>query len=126
MDKYSSLEIYIEFDNTLLLPELYEDDPITANWIDTKIKQDSNGVWAKMNRSDNGVNLSKQNRPSTGGGGTTRYTVTFNTNGGSSISAKTVNKNAVVSEPAQPQKEKYTFADRYMDKKMKNQYDFFT
>ena len=78
-----------------------------------------------MYKSDNGVTLSKQSRPSTGGGGTrTRYTVTFNTNGGSSISSKTVNKNAVVSEPAQPQKEEYTFAGWYMDKEMKNQYDF--
>lgn len=106
-------------------PEPYEDGPITVNWIDTKIKQDYDGVRAKMYKSDNGVTISNQNRPSTGGGGTrTRYTVTFNTNGGSSISSKTINKNAVVSEPAQPQKEEYTFAGWYMDKEMKNQYDF--
>ena len=123
-DKYSSSEIYIEFDNTLLLPEPYEDGPVTVNWVDTKIKQDSDGVRAKMYRTDNGVTLLKQNRPSTGGGGTIRYNVTFNTNGGSSISSKTVNKNAVINEPARPQKENYTFAGWYTDEDLKNQYDF--
>ena len=74
-DKYISSEIYIEFDNDLLLPEPYEDGPITVNWIDTKIKQDSDGVRAKMYKSDNGVTISNQNRPSTGGGGSVSKSV---------------------------------------------------
>ncbi|GAP71680.1 glycoside hydrolase family 5 [Candidatus Symbiothrix dinenymphae] len=40
----------------------------------------------------------------------TAYTVTFNTNGGSSVASKTVNSGATVSKPADPTRTGYTFA----------------
>lgn len=42
---------------------------------------------------------------SIGGGGTTRYTVSFDTNGGSKVSNKTVTRNTAVSEPTAPTKD---------------------
>lgn len=124
-DKYSNADICIEFDNSLLLPEPYEQNGEIIDWDDTKIKMDSDGVRAKMYCSDNAITLSKQNRPSTGGGGgVSRYTVTFDTNGGSSIVKQTVNRNTTVKEPEQPQKEEYNFAGWFTDKELTNQFDF--
>ncbi len=126
-DKYSNADIYIEFDNSLLLPEPYEQNGEIIDWDDTKIKMDSDGVRAKMYCSDNAITLSKQNRPSTGGGGgVSRYTVTFDTNGGSSIAKQTVNRNATVKEPERPQKEEYTFVGWFTDKELTKQFDFTT
>lgn len=68
-DKYVNTDIHIEFDGSLLMPEPYEVNGEIVDWVDTKIKMDSDGVRAKMYRSDNAVTLLKQNRPSTGGGG---------------------------------------------------------
>ena len=59
-----------------------------------------------------------------GGGGTTRYTVSFETNGGSKLSKQTVSKNTVIKEPAAPEKEGYDFAGWYTDKELKEKYDF--
>lgn len=59
-------------------------------------------------------------------GGITRYTVTFDTNGGNSISKQTVNRNATVKEPEQPQKEDYTFVGWFKDKELTKQFDFTT
>ena len=53
---------------------------------------------------------------SSSGGGTTRYTVKFDTNGGSSVSSATVTKNAKVAEPNTPEKDGYTFGGWYTDK----------
>ncbi|MDY3927829.1 MAG: InlB B-repeat-containing protein [Clostridia bacterium] len=61
-----------------------------------------------------------------GGGGITRYTVTFDTNGGSSISKQTVNRNATVKEPEQPQKEEYNFVGWFTDNELTKQFDFTT
>jgi len=64
--------------------------------------------------------------PSSGGGGSsvTRYTVKFDTNGGSSVSSATVNKNAKVAEPKTPEKDGYTFGGWYTDKEFAEKYDF--
>ena len=61
---------------------------------------------------------------SSGGGGTTRYTVKFETNGGSKVSSKTVKRNTAVSEPTKPTKDGYTFDGWYSDKELKTAYDF--
>ncbi len=45
----------------------------------------------------------------------TSYTVTFNTNGGSSVAAQTVTEGNSVSVPAAPTKEGYTFTGWYLD-----------
>ena len=64
--------------------------------------------------------------PSSGGGGSsvTRYTVKFDTNGGSSVSSATVTKNAKVAEPKTPEKDGYTFGGWYTDKEFAEKYDF--
>ena len=59
-----------------------------------------------------------------GGGGITRYTVSFETNGGSKVSSKTVTRNTAVTEPTAPTKDGYTFAGWYSDKELKTAYDF--
>lgn len=63
-------------------------------------------------------------RYNSGGGGTTRYTVKFETNGGSKVSSKTVKRNTAVSEPTKPTKDGYTFDGWYSDKELKTAYDF--
>ena len=64
-------------------------------------------------------------RPSSGGGTTTtRYTVTFDTQGGSKISSLSVTRNNVVKEPAEPTKEGYTFGGWFTSKECTEEYDF--
>ena len=59
-----------------------------------------------------------------GGGGVSKYTVKFETNGGSKVSSKTVTRNTAVSEPTAPTKDGYTFDGWYSDKELKTAYDF--
>ena len=61
-----------------------------------------------------------------GGGGrsTSRYTVSFESNGGSKVSNQTVTRNSVMKEPTAPAKEGYDFAGWYTDADLKNEYDF--
>ena len=59
-----------------------------------------------------------------GGGGTTRYTVSFDTNGGNKITSERVKKNGTLTEPAAPTKEGFDFAGWYIDKELKEKYDF--
>ena len=58
------------------------------------------------------------------GGGVSRYTVKFETNGGSAIKAITVNKNAVVTEPTVSTKDGFEFDGWYTDKELTTAYDF--
>ncbi len=66
------------------------------------------------------ITLANTNSGST----STRYTVTFETNGGSRIASRTVTKNSVMKEPAAPTKEGFDFAGWYSDKGLKTKYDF--
>lgn len=59
-----------------------------------------------------------------GGGGTTRYTVSFDTNGANSLSSQSVKRNAAAKEPAAPVKDGFDFAGWYTDKELKTKYDF--
>lgn len=65
---------------------------------------------------------------STGGGGsstvTSSYSVTFNTNGGSTIAKETIEANSVLEKPTAPTKEGYDFAGWYTDKELTTAYDF--
>ncbi len=61
-----------------------------------------------------------------GGGGVSRYTVKFETNGGSTVKAVTVNKNAAATEPTAPTKEGFKFEGWYTDKELTTAYDFTT
>ena len=63
-------------------------------------------------------------RTSSGGGGTTRYAVSFETNGGSELSKQTVTRNTAIKEPTAPTKEGFDFAGWYTDKELKEKYDF--
>ena len=127
-DKYSNADIYIEFNNSLLLPEPYELDGEIVDWDDTKIQMDEDGVRRKMYISDNAIALNAQRRSGGGmGGGSTAvssYTVSFNTNGGSEIAKATVKKNEAVTEPAAPVKDGYIFAGWFADEEFTEEYDF--
>ncbi len=59
-----------------------------------------------------------------GGGSTTRFTVTFDTQGGSAVDKKTVSRNATVEKPADPTREGYIFDGWYTDKDCTQEYDF--
>ena len=64
---------------------------------------------------------------STGGGGgrgTSRYTVSFESNGGSKVTNQTVTRNSVIKEPTAPTKENFDFDGWYSDKELKTKYDF--
>ena len=67
-------------------------------------------------------------RRSSGGGGggrsTSRYTVSFESNGGSKVSNQTVTRNSVMKEPTAPTKENFDFDGWYSDKELKTKYDF--
>lgn len=59
-----------------------------------------------------------------GGGGSTRHTVKFDTNGGNTIASKTVTRNTKVDEPAVPVRDGYTFEGWYTDSELTAAYDF--
>lgn len=63
-------------------------------------------------------------KSSGGGGGVTRYTVKFETNGGSAISNKAVTKNSKIAEPTAPTKEGYSFVGWFTDEELTTAYDF--
>ena len=52
------------------------------------------------------------------------YTVSYNTNGGSSVESEVVNKGYTASQPLDPTKDNCTFAGWYSDSKLKNKYNF--
>ncbi|MBE7042374.1 MAG: hypothetical protein E7399_02650, partial [Ruminococcaceae bacterium] len=59
-----------------------------------------------------------------GGSGTSYYSVTFNTDGGSKITSQRLRRNAKATEPAEPTKDGFEFEGWYTDKEYKNAYDF--
>ncbi len=63
-------------------------------------------------------------RRSSGGGGTSRYTVKFDTNGGSAVKSVTVTRNNKVSEPEKPTNGNAVFRGWYTDKELTKEYDF--
>lgn len=56
----------------------------------------------------------------------TKFTVTFNSNGGSAVPAQSVESGAKAVEPNAPSKAGYTFGGWYKDAALKNRYDFNT
>ena len=53
-----------------------------------------------------------------------RYTVSFETNGGNSITGQTVVKNGKVTKPVNPTRDGYIFGGWYTDKELTEKYDF--
>lgn len=84
---------------TFVMPN--SDVTVTANWV-------------KESGSSSG----------TGSGGTVRYSVSFETNGGQKISSQNVMKNGFAKEPEAPKKDGFDFAGWYTDKELKTKYDF--
>jgi uncharacterized repeat protein (TIGR02543 family) len=76
------------------------------------------------------ITVTRQAAPSSGssGGGSTpvetKYTVTFNTNGGSAVSSQSVVKEAKATKPADPSKAGFDFAGWYTDAALTSAYDF--
>ena len=54
------------------------------------------------------------------------YTVTYESNGGSTVPSQTVKYNEAANKPAAPTKSGYTFAGWYTEEKLTNKYDFAT
>ena len=63
-------------------------------------------------------------RTSGGGGGISRYNVSFETNGGNKLPNQSIAGGSVVKEPVTPTKEGFDFAGWYTDKELKNKYNF--
>lgn len=61
-----------------------------------------------------------------GGGLSAVYTVSFETDGGSKVSAKSVARNNKLTQPEAPTKDGFEFAGWYTDKELTNAYDFET
>ena len=60
----------------------------------------------------------------TGGSSVSKFTIKFETNGGSVVSDVSVTKNAKLSEPTAPVKDDFTFGGWYTDKELTTAYDF--
>ena len=61
-----------------------------------------------------------------GGGGVSKYTIKFETNGGTTVANKSVTRNAKLAEPTAPTKDGFKFDGWYTDKELKTAYDFDT
>ena len=70
------------------------------------------------------IRLYRRSSGGGGGRGTSRYTVSFESNGGSKVSNQTVTRNSVMKEPTAPTKENFDFDGWYSDKELKTKYDF--
>lgn len=62
-------------------------------------------------------------RPSSGGG-TTRYSVAFDSRGGSKVSIQMVNRNTAIAQPEDPTREGYTFEGWFTDRNCTKAYNF--
>ena len=61
-----------------------------------------------------------------GGGGISKYTVKFETNGGSTVKSQSVSRNTVAKEPENPTREGFSFEGWYTDKELTVKFDFAT
>ena len=59
-------------------------------------------------------------------GKTTKYTVTFDSNGGTLVESQEVEKNALATKPADPEKDGYVFVGWFSDSQLSEAYDFDT
>ena len=64
------------------------------------------------------------NRPASDGGNINSYTVTFNVDGGTEISQQKINKNGLISKPAEPEKREHIFIGWYKELTFENEWDF--
>ena len=122
---------------TMQTQQLTYDTPATlsnntftrTNFIFKEWNTNANGSGTKYNNGASVLNLSSTENatitlyaiwiPS-------KYTVTFNTNGGSSISPVTVDYNTKLSKPTDPIRDGYTFGGWYTNSSLTNVFDFNT
>ena len=101
-----------------------------ANYTTNGITQNgytvSGAVTVENNENSNVVTalFPRTSGSSSGGGGTTRYTISFETNGGSKVASRQVIRNTAMKEPTAPTKDGFDFAGWYTDKELKTKYDF--
>jgi len=81
--------------------------------------EDDNGTVKSIN-----ITVGAVSTPRGGGGGVKSYIVSFNSNGGSSLSSQTVVAGNKVTKPADPIKASYIFAGWFADSSLTSEYDF--
>ncbi len=91
----------------------------TGTFKETAVFTPANGNYAPLQ-----TTVSVTVYRSSSGSTAARYTVTFDAQGGSSVSSKTVERNGAVSEPAKPTREGYVFGGWFTDKGCTQAYDF--
>ncbi|MCL1873256.1 MAG: S-layer homology domain-containing protein, partial [Clostridiales bacterium] len=99
----------------------YKITPLVLSTAGTQIIEVSYTEGGKTEKATFSVTVN--NRP-TGGGSTVSYIVTFNSNGGSAVTSKTVTENTKVAKPADPTKEDLFFAGWYTDAALTTAYNF--
>ncbi|MDR1132285.1 MAG: DUF1593 domain-containing protein [Oscillospiraceae bacterium] len=73
------------------------------------------------------VTVGEPNQPIGGGGGaTTTYTVTFDSNGGSTVASQSIKSGETAGTPVNPTRAGYTFTGWYTDAACTDKYDFST
>ncbi len=70
------------------------------------------------------INLVAKFSKKASGGGITKYTVTFESNGGSNVAKQSLARNTRADKPAEPTRVGYTLAGWYTDEELTNVYDF--
>jgi len=70
------------------------------------------------------VDVVAESNISVSSGDTTRYYVSFESNGGSAVKSATVTRNGKLTEPANPTKDGFEFAGWFKDKELTEAYDF--
>ena len=70
------------------------------------------------------INVTRYSSHNGGGGSSTSYTVSFDTNGGTQINSVRVRRNGLLKEPESPEKAGYMFDGWYSDKELSVKYDF--
>ena len=104
-----------------LIHETHNENEVTGyELIDATYNEENNTITFETNSFSNYVVVSKTLTD------TTKYTVTFNSNGGSEVESKEVTSGTSVSEPTAPTKEGYTFDGWYEDVTSSTRFDFNT
>lgn len=90
--------------------EITSDIKLVAKWEEEKTKEEDKKMPQQENKKDNQTNSQqekKQNESSEKK--VNKYTVTFNSNGGSTVSSQTITEGSKASKPSNPTKSGYTF-----------------
>ena len=112
------------FEGWILNGEIYDFEKIIEDNIELKAK------WEKVKETNNNTNNNTDNNNNSNNNNNTtkpitpsekKYTVTFNSNGGTAVSSQTITEGSKVSQPSNPSRSGYTFAGWTLNG---NNYDF--